>query len=87
MIDWVLLGYLVYFSAAQRWRTFQILISWSLTYLLVGAFLVYVRSVVEYNSIISSPSTARDIDAVESVENRFTKRLPTLKKTCLIANV
>jgi len=31
------------------------------------------------NSIIWSPSTARDIDAVESVQRRFTKRLPTLK--------
>jgi len=35
----------------------------------------YVRPVVEYNSIIWSPSTARDIDAVESVQRRFTKRL------------
>ena len=43
------------------------------------AFMVYVRPIVEYNSIIWSPSTARDIDAVESVQRRFTKRLPTLK--------
>ena len=28
------------------------------------AFLVYVHPIVEYNSIIWSPSTARDIDAV-----------------------
>jgi len=40
------------------------------------AFLVYVRPIVEYNSIIWSPSTARDTDAVESVQRRFTKRLP-----------
>ena len=33
---------------------------------------------VEYNSIIWSPSTARDTDAVESVQRRFTKKLPTL---------
>ena len=39
------------------------------------AFLVYVRPIVEYNSIIWSPSTARDIDAVETVQRRFTKRL------------
>jgi len=45
----------------------------------VRAFLVYVRPIVEYNSIIWSPSTARDIDAVASVQRRFTKRLPTLK--------
>jgi len=44
------------------------------------AFMVYVRPIVEYNySIIWSPSTARDIDAVESEQRRFTKRLPTLK--------
>ena len=43
------------------------------------AFMVYVRPIVEYNSIIWSPSTARDIDVVESVQRRFTKRLPTLK--------
>ena len=43
------------------------------------AFLVYVRPIVQYNSIIWSPCTARDIDAVESVQRRFTKRLPTLK--------
>jgi len=36
-------------------------------HLLVRAFMVYVRLVVEHNSIIWSPSTARDIDAVESV--------------------
>jgi len=42
------------------------------------AFLVYVRPIVEYNSIIWSPSTARDTDAVESVQRRFTKKLPTL---------
>jgi len=33
---------------------------------------------VEHNSVIGSPYTARDIDAVESVQRRFTKRLPTL---------
>ena len=43
------------------------------------AFMVYIRPIVEYNSIIWSPSTARDIDAVESVQRRFIKRLPTLK--------
>ena len=41
--------------------------------------MVYVRPIVEYNSIIWSPSTACDIDAIESVQRRFTKRLPTLK--------
>jgi len=43
------------------------------------AFLVHVRPVVEYNSIIWSPATVRDIDSLESVQRRFTKRLPGLK--------
>jgi len=43
------------------------------------AFLVYVRPLVEYNSIIWSPATIRDIDSLESVQRRFTKRLPGLK--------
>jgi len=47
--------------------------------LLMRAFLVYVRPVVEYNSIIWSPATVRDIDSLESVQRRFTKRLPGLK--------
>ena len=47
-------------------------------HLLKRAFLVYVRPIVEHNSVIWSPYTARDIDAVESVQRRFTKRLPTL---------
>jgi len=47
-------------------------------HLLKRAFLVYVRPIVEHNSVIWSPYTARDIDAVESVQLRFTKRLPTL---------
>ena len=34
--------------------------------------------IVEYNSIIWSPSTASDIDAVESVQRCFTKILPIL---------
>ena len=40
-------------------------------YLLLRAFFVYVRPIVIYNSIIWSPSTARDIDAVESTQRRF----------------
>ena len=33
----------------------------------------YVRPIVEINSVIWSPSTARDMDAVERVHRRFTK--------------
>ena len=47
--------------------------------LLMRAFLVYVRPIVEYNIIIWSPSAAHDIDAVESVQRSFTKRLHGLK--------
>ena len=48
-------------------------------HLFMRAFMVYVRPIVEYNSIIWSSYTVRDIDAVQSVQRRFTKRLPTLK--------
>ena len=37
--------------------------------------MVYVRPIVEYNSIIWSPSTARDTDAVESVQPFHQKTL------------
>jgi len=40
---------------------------------------VYVRPLVEYNSVIWSPSTVKDISALESVQRRFTKRLHGLK--------
>jgi len=47
---------------------------------LVRAFLVYVRPIVEYNSIIWSPHLKQDIESVENVQRRFTKRLPGFKK-------
>jgi len=43
-------------------------------------FLVYVRSLLEYNSVIWSPSYVQDIDTVERVQRKFTKRLPRFKK-------
>jgi len=51
------------------------------------AFLVYVRHIVEYNTIIWSPSAAHDIDAVESVQRRFTKRLPGLKHLYILSDL
>jgi len=42
------------------------------------AYIVYVRPLFEHNSEIWSPVTVRDIDAIESVQRRFTKRLPDL---------
>ena len=46
--------------------------------LLIRAFITYVRPIVEYNSIIWSPATVCNIEAIESVQRRFTKRLPGL---------
>ena len=43
--------------------------------LLLRAFIVYVRPVLEYNTVIWSPYTVHDIEAVESVQRCFTKCL------------
>ena len=43
--------------------------------LFVRAFMVYVRPILEYNSVVWSPSLIRDIDQIEKVQRRFTKRL------------
>jgi len=43
--------------------------------LLVRAFLVYVRPLLEYCSVVWSPSLKQDIEAVEKVQRKFTKRL------------
>jgi len=40
------------------------------------AFLTYVRPILEYNSIIWYPCAVGDIVGIESVQRRFTKRLP-----------
>jgi len=42
--------------------------------LLMRAFIAYVRPIVVW-----SPSTVRDIEVVERVQRRFTKRLPGLR--------
>lgn len=47
--------------------------------LLVRAFVTYVRPILEYNSIIWSPSLVRDIEQLEKVQRRFTKRLRGMK--------
>jgi len=46
--------------------------------LLLRAYLVYVRPLLEYNSTIWSTHYKYDIDAVERVQRLFTKRLPGL---------
>ena len=47
--------------------------------LLVRAFIVYVCPIVKYNSVIWSLQTVHDIEEIERVQRRFTKRLPGLK--------
>jgi len=47
--------------------------------LLVRAFIVYVRPILEYNSVVWSPQTKGDIAVLENVQRRYTKRLPGLR--------
>ena len=37
---------------------------------------VYVLPLLEYNSVVRSPQSVQDIELVERVQRRFTKRLP-----------
>jgi len=46
---------------------------------LIRAFIVYVRPILEYNCVVWSPSLKKDIDLIEKVQRRFTKRLHGLK--------
>jgi len=43
--------------------------------LLIRAYLTYVRPLVEHDSVIWSSYTVKDIDAIEAVQRRFTRRL------------
>jgi len=43
---------------------------------LVKAFKVYVRPILEYASTVWSPHLIMDIESIEAVQRRFTKRLP-----------
>jgi len=45
-------------------------------HLLLRAFTVYVRPLLGHDSVIWCPFTVHDIEAVESVQRRLTKRLP-----------
>ena len=47
--------------------------------LLLRAYLTYVRPLVECNSVVWSPCLKQDIETVERVQRRFTKRLPGFK--------
>jgi len=46
---------------------------------LVRAFLVYVRPILEYSSVVWSPCLNCEIEEVEKVQRSFTKRLKGLK--------
>jgi hypothetical protein len=43
---------------------------------LIRAFIVYVRPTLEYASCVWSPYRITDINRIESVQRKFTKRLP-----------
>ena len=47
---------------------------------LVRAYTTYVGPLVENDSPVWSPYTVKDIDAIESVQRRYTKRVSGLKK-------
>jgi len=44
--------------------------------LLLRAYLAYVRRLLEYNTIVWSPSLIQDIEAVERDQRKLAKRLP-----------
>ena len=44
--------------------------------MLLHAYTTYVRPLLEYNTVIWSPSLKCDVTAVEKVQRRFTKHLP-----------
>jgi hypothetical protein len=48
--------------------------------ILMRAFIVYIRPVVEYNSVVWNPCTVHLIDILESVQRSFTKRIPSISK-------
>ena len=48
--------------------------------MLKRAFIVYVRPLLEYNSVVWSPYYKHDIEAIERVQRKFSKRLPGLKE-------
>ena len=46
--------------------------------LLRKAFVTYIRPILEYNSILWSPNLVYLIDLIESVQRKFSKRIPSL---------
>jgi len=70
----------------QRANARSVLRSFVAEMLLVRAFIVYVRPIVEYKSVICSLQNVHDIKGIEQAQRIFTKRLPGLK-TYLYARV
>ena len=48
--------------------------------LLMHAFIIFVRSILEYCSVVWSPASKKDIVMIEAVQSRFTKRLSGFSK-------
>ena len=46
---------------------------------LISAFKTYVRPILEYCSTVWNPSLVKDINALEVVQRRFTKRIPSIR--------
>lgn len=42
------------------------------------AFTTYVLPILEYNSVVWSPTLKKHIDSLENVQRRFTKRIPSI---------
>ena len=53
---------------------------------LLRAFLVYVRPLLEHNSVVWSPYLKQDIISLEQVQRRFTKRLNGLEHLAYYAD-
>lgn len=45
---------------------------------LLDMYLTYVRPIVEFGTVVWSPHLLKDIDLVENVQRRYTKRIPGL---------
>ena len=43
------------------------------------AFISYVRPLVEYSSVVWSPILKKHIDSIETIQRKFTKRIPSIK--------
>jgi hypothetical protein len=48
------------------------------------AFVTYIRPLLEFNSIVWSPTKKKYIDLIERVQRKFTKRIPCLQSMCYL---